>query len=402
MAELSICETQVDELLNLPTQIWLLGAGVSNNSGIPLMADLTSRIEVVLEGEDQSDFGSIRAALPPDAHVEHVLSHISDHISLASRTASHTINLDEKERTIDELREFHSRIQREIRDIVRFGYSAPNDEKPERIGTLEKPIVSIDDHLDFVEAVFRSRRAGLERRPPVSFFTTNYDTLLEDALALGRIQTSDGFSGGTMAFWDPASVSDVSHTNDARHQAIIHKLHGSIDWFLSPADVVVRRREGADYPLEANERLLIYPQATKYQITQRDPFASLFTAFRSALTSSESGLFAICGYSFRDDHINEQIDRAMSLRGSSLTMIAFVKQNADEIDSPTQGLPDALAGWTDQPGSPWRERLVVAGSLGFYHGSMENRCWTEPDSPHNWWSFDGLTSFLRHGPTTEP
>lgn len=400
MTEPTAVQEQVDELLNLPQQIWLLGAGVSRGAGIPLMNELTTRVEAILDAEEQGEFTAIRATLPEDAHVEHVLSHISDLISLASRTASGHVNLDGREVDLDQLRNLHKAIQSAIRTTIRFGYIPADDESPEQIGTVEKPIVSIDGHIRFVDSLFRARRAGLERRPPVAFFTTNYDTLLEDALALGRIPTSDGFSGGTMAFWDPGAIFDTPFPEEARYQARVHKLHGSIDWFLSREDVVVRRREGAGYPPEASERLLIYPQSTKYQITQRDPFAGLFTAFRSALMGTESGLFAVCGYSFRDEHINEEIERAMSHRTSSLTFLAFVKQRDDEVGSATQGLPQIFSRWLSDHNAAWRQRIVVAGSRGFYHGGLENLLPASPDSAHGWWSFQGLTNFLAHGPET--
>jgi hypothetical protein len=102
----------------------------------------------------------------------------------------------------------------------------------------------------------------------------------------------------------------------------VFKLHGSIDWFMSSEDAVVRLREGAGYPPDAPGRLLIYPQATKYEATQRDPFARLFAAFRAALASDRQALLAVCGYSFGDEHVNEEIERALRRRGNQLTLVA--------------------------------------------------------------------------------
>lgn len=389
---------QVDELLSLPEQIWLLGAGISKDAGIPLMGELTDRVESVLGDGSEADFKAIRAELPDDSHVEHVLSHISDLISIAARTNSQEVLTSEGKRQITELIALHSRIRERIRETVRFGYIPASDESSEQIGTLEKPIVRIEHHVDFIEAIFRGRRAGLERRPPIAFFTTNYDTLLEDSLAFGRIATSDGFTGGTMAFWDPGAIFDIPLTQEGQYQAIIHKLHGSIDWFLSPEDIVVRRREGAGYPPEESQRLLIYPQANKYQVAQKDPFASLFSAFRRALSECESGVFCVCGYSFRDDHVNEEIERALRQRDSSLTLLAFVKQIDDDLEGLNKGLPAIFSRWMGEDSGVWRERIIVAGSRGLYHGSLENIFPAQPESPHDWWSFQGLTKFLKFGP----
>jgi hypothetical protein len=316
---------QIDALLNLPEQAWLLGAGVSNEAGIPLMQPLTERVQTMLTGDQESDFRTIRGDLDPTAHVEHVLSHVGDLISLAARAKHHTVVVGRATRDIAFLRALHARIQECIRDTIRFGYKSADGGRPEEVGTRVNPIVSIDPHTRFVRALFGKRRAGLERRPPVPFFTLNYDTLVEDALALSRVRATDGFSGGAMAFWDPDEAHaglDDPFSEGGGYQARVFKLHGSIDWFMSSEDAVVRLREGAGYPPDAPGRLLIYPQATKYEATQRDPFARLFAAFRAALASDRQALLAVCGYSFGDEHVNEEIERALRRRGNQLTLVA--------------------------------------------------------------------------------
>lgn len=362
------------------------------------MIPLTSRVEAQLDEDDNSIFGSIRQELPTGAHVEHVLSHLGDLIALAERTKEQAVTIGETKRKAEDLRQVHERILRLIRDTILWGYVPAEDGIPERIGQKHASIVSVDGHRDFVQALFHRRRAGLERRPPVAFFTTNYDTLLEDALALSRIVATDGFSGGAMAFWEPGSEFESPFTGDAMVQARIYKLHGSLDWVTSTEDIVVRRREGARYPDESSAKLLIYPQATKYKLTQRDPFASLFRAFRSALCIPQPGLLAICGYSFGDDHINEEIERALKQRENRLTVLAFVLQDSSRTAEADRGLPSVIQRWLGVESESWKERIIVAGSHGIYHGSLDNLCPCSPESPHSWWSFEGVTSLLAQGP----
>jgi hypothetical protein len=88
------------------------------------------------------------------------------------------------------------------------------------------------------------------------------------------------------------------------------KLHGSIDWHLGEDDRVWRVRDGDLYPKKIS-RVLIYPQSTKYLATQRDPFAAQFDLFRRALGAREENVLATCGYSFGDEHINQEIELAL-------------------------------------------------------------------------------------------
>ena len=115
-------QKQIDELLNLPQQMWLLGAGISKDAGIPLMYPLTDRVEAILEGDDKEAFEAIRNELPELAHVEHVMSHIGDMIAIAERTKSQTIEIGGKKRKATDLHKLHGNIQSAIRDTMRWGY----------------------------------------------------------------------------------------------------------------------------------------------------------------------------------------------------------------------------------------------------------------------------------------
>ena len=144
------------------------------------------------------------------------------------------------------------------------------------------------------------------------------------------------------------------------------------------------------------QQLLIYPQATKYQVTQRDPFATLFSEFRSVLASQGPTVLVICGYSFGDDHVNEEIERALRTGPSGLTVVALCLQSTDAnsgVLKERSGLPDAVAKWLVD--SKYGDRVVVAGSHGYYRNSLESQF------PHeeqlSWWTFDGISEFLSRG-----
>lgn len=388
----------IDKLLSEPRQLWLLGAGISLEAGIPLMYPLTDRVEAILKGAEQAYYKYIRSQLPAEGHVEHILSHLGDLIAIANRLKERKYTINTTELTVQQIESFHSSIQEAIRETVQWGYRKADTTsgKPEEIGNRDKPIVSNKDHERFVRALFLKRRAGLEHRPPIAIFTTNYDTLIEDSLALSRVSSVDGFNGGSMAFWNPDDqLTDFDHPFSGHSGCKLYKLHGSIDWFMSKADIVVRRREWTSYPDSKDGKLLIYPQSTKYLVTQKDPFARLFSALRNALCDSEQSVLCVCGYSFGDEHINEEIERALRQRGNPLTVLAFVSQ-AKTKDNET-GLPDVLNRWL-RSSEEFKDRIIVAGKTDIFHGSEKPKFTTESGKEFRWWKFQGLTDFLEFGP----
>ncbi|MCY1366527.1 SIR2-like domain protein [compost metagenome] len=229
----------------------------------------------------------------------------------------------------------HEAILDAIAKTIRWGYVAGT---PEEIGSPGCSLVRIDDHSAFTRALFNTSQAGLQdRRRPVRIFTTNYDTLIEDALALANVPYWDGFSGGAVAFRSHRFGEEEPKSGV---RACVVKLHGSIDWHLGDDSRVWRVRELDTYP-NRNGLILIHPQATKYAATQRDPFAAQFDLFRRALSSHEDNVLAVCGYSFGDDHINEEIELCMSRMDSRTTLVAFVQER--------EAMPECLVRWRTAP-----------------------------------------------------
>lgn len=75
-------------------QVWLFGAGISCQSGIPLMfplADLFVGHFVQEGGDDGNLFLAVRRQLPDDAHIEHVLIQLGDLIALADRSKDKSV-----------------------------------------------------------------------------------------------------------------------------------------------------------------------------------------------------------------------------------------------------------------------------------------------------------------------
>jgi hypothetical protein len=148
---------------------------------------------------------------------------------------------------------------------------------------------------------------------------------------------------------------------------------------------VWRVRDRDIYPDRAG-RVLIYPQATKYIATQRDPFAAQFDVFRRALCNGSDNVLAICGYSFGDDHINQELEFALSSPTSKTTILAFCA----ELDA----IPPVLEGWRQ---SLWGKRVYVMTQLGLYAGPVGPLHAPTEGSSLDWWTFGGVTNVLKDG-----
>ena len=374
---------QLDALLAASNQSWLFGAGICVNAGIPLMGPLTSRVFAIAESDDEEALDvlkTIKKELPSDSNIEHILSQLGDYATIAERSKEKKATVGTLNLEIDKLRELHGKILRWIAETIRWGYASTVGDEPERIGTREEPIVRVETHENFVSALFNRSQAGVaERRSAIRLFTINYDTLIEDALALGCFSYWDGFSGGAVAY---RSYHYGEQEPESGFRAHVIKLHGSIDWYLGEDERVWRVRDGDLYP-STSSRVLIYPQATKYQATQRDPFAAQFDLFRRILGSGAENVLVICGYSFGDEHINMEIELALQQPGNKTTILAF-----------SQCLNPVLEQWRELS---WAKRLYAITGEGLYVGN-EGPFFSPPNGKkRDWWKFDGVTKILNSG-----
>lgn len=376
---------QLDNHLGASNQSWLLGAGISFDAGIPLMWPLTERVyaRAKVEGEpnDIKVLEFVNDQLSKDSHIEHILSQLGDHRAIADRSKVKNVAFDAVSLSVDDLDALHLRILTWIAETIRWGYkpAIPGGD-PEKIGTHENRIVVINNHSAFVSALFNRSQAGIaERRRAVRLFTTNYDTILEDALALGGFSYWDGFSGGAVAYRSHRYGDEEPNLGDRAH---VIKLHGSIDWHLGEDDRVWRVRDGDLYPKKVS-RVLIYPQSTKYLATQRDPFAAQFDLFRRSLGAREENVLAACGYSYGDDHINQEIELTLQRPENKTTILAFASK-----------LNPILEKWRC---GPWGKRVYVIAEDGLYVGSEGPHAPPPAGAKQDWWTFSGVTKMLNSG-----
>lgn len=150
--------------------------------------------------------------------------------------------------------------------------------------------------------------------PRVQLFTTNYDTLFEQAANEGGFVIVDGFS-----FTHPREFSgryfdfDIVHREKTRIKQEesfvskvfqLYKLHGSLNWERNPDNKIIQR-ENTDEPL------IIYPASEKYESSYEQPYFEMMSRFQQALRKEET-LLIVIGFGFQDKHIQNVIVEAVA------------------------------------------------------------------------------------------
>jgi len=382
---------EVQKLFDCANQSWLFGAGISYESNIPLMYPLTERVEELINKSKKKEsikiYKAIKGQLMSTAHIEHFLSHIGDLLALIERSDKEKIKIDSVEYTKDSLEMLYKDIISNIGDIVRYGYSKSKHHS-EQVGTISNPIVDIENHRGFVRAILKISK---EKISNINFFTTNYDTLLEDALVLEHQDVEDGFLGTAVGFWNPDVAYNILKERKSHK---IYKLHGSIDWYYDDKKELIRCRYGTKY-LSDTHNLLIYPQATKYVETQKDPFAYLFAKFRDSFNQQSNNILIVNGYSFGDNHINNEIESAMIQSKNKTTLIIFIRETQDD-KSKNYSLPTILQRWMLD--GRLNARIHILSNRGIYNGDIKSIL-SESEKDYDWWTFTGMVDKILLGGT---
>ena len=165
-------------------------------------------------------------------------------------------------------------------------------------------------HEEFLRKV-TARKINSSR---VQLFTTNYDTLWEQAASKAGFIVIDGFSFSHprkfSGRWFDLDIVNREKTRIKNEDSFIpnvihlYKLHGSIDWQLSENDVVQTSEDNSD-------ALMIYPASDKYESSYRQPFFEMMSRFQQSLRR-DNVLLLVMGFGFQDMHIQNVIVEAKS------------------------------------------------------------------------------------------
>lgn len=214
--------------------------------------------------------------------------------------------------------------------IIKYEVKSKNETKESKseritlcevIDMIQKVIVQECDlnidgklHIQFLNRLI-NRNLKL---PRIKFFTTNYDTLIEQAAQEAGVTLIDGFSftmprtfSGTnfdydIVYRDKSRIkNEESFVPKVMH---LYKMHGSLDWTTDKNGKIVvdpTSKSGA------TKRLIIYPASNKYESSYEQPYFEMMSRFQSYLRQ-ENTLLIVIGFSLYDKHISNVIYEAVT------------------------------------------------------------------------------------------
>jgi hypothetical protein len=164
-------------------------------------------------------------------------------------------------------------------------------------GTIPKPGWLTDNWLRLLSLID-------EKGWLIDFATTNYDLVIEEALARSQLKVQTCYVG------NPNSVRtldlELLRTRDPEVRGKLMKLHGSINWqFQDDGSVAL---SGTNFSGMENRHALIYPG---FKGAPRDePYSTLHDYFSAQLPQYDGAIFI--GFGFRDDYLNTLLESRLS------------------------------------------------------------------------------------------
>lgn len=162
-------------------------------------------------------------------------------------------------------------------------------------------------HLTFLNRVVLRP----QKFPRVKLFTLNYDTLFEQAAAKEKYTVIDGFTFSSPRtfngkYFDYDIIETRHNRQDKKDSTIgklfyLFKMHGSLNWKKSNAEI-----EQSDVDIAVEDRVMIFPQDSKYEHSYEQPYFEMMARFQQSLRAENTLLIAI-GFSFLDKHISSVI-----------------------------------------------------------------------------------------------
>lgn len=278
----------------------LSGAGASCPFGYPTTKQFFDKIKVTDQLQELL-FNSIKQMnnVKDIEHVLDILDNLID-ISSSSSTANFLTSIVEDVKLFNTVVKWQKFIEKctELKStIIDKIYS----EYHFRLETRNDAFKAIDDLLNVLNT---------ERSFSRSFFTLNYDRVLEEYFIERRIPFVDGFSFvNQRRLWNPQTF-DVKDPDEGIIPSDLYsrpsvpfrvfKLHGSLSWREFENTIECTTTEEPARSSYHKRNVFIYP--TESCNESKEPYRTLYANFRRLKETTD--ILLVIGYAFRDELIN--------------------------------------------------------------------------------------------------
>jgi hypothetical protein len=139
----------------------------------------------------------------------------------------------------------------------------------------------------------------------LSIVTTNYDRIAEHSASVAEAFICTGYAQNYIGhFADTIHTNTLSNIKGYSGQVNIWKVHGSLDWFETPA------KENIHLPLRNSipqdyKPLIVTPGLSKYAETHNEPYRTIFTQADYEVQNANG--FLCIGYGFNDVHFQQKL-----------------------------------------------------------------------------------------------
>lgn len=284
---------------------FFFGAGASKEAGYPLTKELTINVINSLDPEEKKE-------------LEEIL-----------KTEGSDYNLSDGRPDIEIISDLLFKYQLSGNEKVRNIINSIQEKIINEIISIENP--NIHFHVNFLKAL---KKLVTNRAESIWIFTTNYDLLFEIAAMKAKVPIYNAFEGILYRYFDIerfkleyGNIKDRKFHPYPELKVKLIKLHGSISW--------IKEEDGRIYEVmnfKTNDKIrsMILPRKQKIMDTLEHPYDKLFR-YAYDVIGNQCKYIVSCGYSFRDQHINEQLILP-KLRENKIRFMALFKEEPANLN----------------------------------------------------------------------
>ncbi|PMP86432.1 MAG: hypothetical protein C0174_01640 [Thermodesulfobium narugense] len=293
--------------------IFLFGAGVSADAGIPTSSQMINKLEELISHDnDWSEFKDIYFLIKSGIYFSYGIQGEEPIFNI--EILVNTLNeLEKKE--MHPLYPFIGSWSVKFNEVIGNNFHLIKDFRKKIIGQLKSWMQPSD--LRSSSYLKKLKDFKDEFNFPIRIFTLNYDLLVENNLK-SDLKIERGFDEDRK--WNYKRFIESYEEPDI----YLYKLHGSIDW---------RRDEKTQIVIEVDsvpeEPDLIF--GTQYKMQYIDPYLFMISEFRHYCLKAK--LIVSLGFSFSDEHINSILKQSLLTNNNTKIFALAYKEDPEKIRS---------------------------------------------------------------------